>query len=206
MKGASGNVIIYWDVKEYVNGNEVDKDKSIRRIPFLQKSYVFNISQTDLFRPAEENPVIPSCEEIISGMKVKPVIKNNTLRCCYNVKEDFISIPPINEFDSPAEYYSSLMHELVHMSGHPSRLNRFSQEFGDDKYSSEELVAELGSAYLCALTGISSKVLENQAAYIQSWLGQLNNDPMYFINAAVAAQKAVNYILGNSEPAQSSMN
>ena len=136
-------------------------------------------------------------------MKVKPVIKNSVRRCCYNAKEDFISIPTISDFDSPAEYYSSLYHELLHWSGFRSRLNRFSQEFGDDKYSSEELVAELGSAYLCALTGISSKVLDNQAAYIQSWLGQLQNDPMYILNAAIQAQRAVSFILGNSEPSQS---
>jgi antirestriction protein ArdC len=77
-------------------------------------------------------------------------------------------------------------------------------QFGNEEYSREELVAEMGAAFLCGETGISAPVIENQASYIASWLKTLNNDKKLIVNAAGAAQKAVDYILNRNfnEPAE----
>jgi len=196
-KGAEGNLVVYWDLRDFVDDEKPDSDKCVKKVPITRCSYVFNLSQTTL-SPDIENPNIIACEDIIAGMKDQPQIKNNIRGCFYKPGEDYISIPTIDSFDSPEEYYSSMFHELVHWTGHPKRLNRFSSNFGDHLYSSEELVAELGSAYLCGLCGIALNVLENQAAYINSWLSLLSNDSNFLINAAVQAQRAVNYLLGVS--------
>lgn len=100
-------------------------------------------------------------------LQVKPVIKHNIRGCYYSPTEDYISIPPIRDFDSKEEYYSALFHEIIHWTGHPSRLNReASGRYGSEDYAYEELVAELGAAYLCAMCGISGNTLSNHASYI----------------------------------------
>jgi antirestriction protein ArdC len=195
LNGAKGQMIIFWDIKDYIDENATDTDVCTKKIPLIRSSYLFNLSQTTLYSADTVAPTLISCEEIIAGMKVPPIIKNNIRGCFYNPKEDYISIPTIDYFETPEEYYASLLHELIHSTGHPKRMNRFSSCFRDDKYSSEELVAEIGASYLCALTGITPKVIDNQVSYINSWLGQLNNDPMYFINATVQAQKSVDFIM-----------
>jgi antirestriction protein ArdC len=129
-------------------------------------------------------------------MKHKPLIKNNISRCYYSPIEDYISLPRISDFSKPEEYYSSLFHELIHWTGHGKRVNRQSlTEFDDENYSYEELVAEIGSCYLCALSGISPKVVENQTAYIQGWLKLGKENENIFPQAAKDAQRAVGYIL-----------
>jgi len=93
-----------------------------------------------------------------------------------------------------------MYHELTHSTGHPSRLNRegitAQAGFGSEVYSREELVAELGSAYLCALTGIETGTIDNSAAYVAGWLRKLSDDRSLIITAASSAQKAVDYIMG----------
>ena len=85
-----------------------------------------------------------------------------------------MSVPPLDAYASREEYYSTLFHELVHSTGHGTRLKRQSllqfTHFGDHEYSHEELVAEMGAAMLCGLTGIAPKTLENSARYVASWL------------------------------------
>lgn len=189
LKGEKGNWVVYWEVKELSNA-----DDEIKRIPIIKKSIVFNLAQTSLFEQKEER-IIVQCEEVIKGMKFTPDIRHNTLRAYYSPAEDYISLPPISSFDSEAEYYSTLMHELVHWTSHPSRLDRKSSATEKTEYSFEELVAEIGSSYLCALTGIAPLTLENQVAYIKGWLKLFDSDENVFIKAAIEAQRAVNFIL-----------
>jgi antirestriction protein ArdC len=102
------------------------------------------------------------------------------------------------------EYYSTLFHELTHSTGHATRLNRPTLTdlcpFGSTNYSREELVAEMGAAYLCSLTGIVNATIDNSAAYIQGWLRRLRSDPKVLVQAAAQAQKAVDYLTNSGGP------
>jgi len=191
--GEKSSMVIYYkliDVGEGENGR--------RGIPFIRYSNVFNITQTSLDLAEIKLPTLLSCESIIENMKEKPKIKHNISRCYYAPREDYISLPKIIDFDSSEEYYSTLFHELIHWTGHGNRANRPSlAEFDDENYSYEELVAEIGSAYFSALCGISTKVVDNQAAYIQRYLKLSKEKELVFPQAAKDAQKAVAFILGD---------
>lgn len=128
-----------------------------------------------------------------------PPIMNNYRRCAYNLTDDIISLPVISEFDCPEEYYSALFHEAIHSTGHPLRLNRITTQDNNQKYSEEELVAELGSAYLCGMCGISNNVIENQAAYLHGWLSKLKGDPAILIRASLHARAAVEYLINEDK-------
>jgi len=103
-------------------------------------------------------------------------------------------------FHTPEGYYSTLFHELTHSTGHEDRLARKgvteTHNFGSHSYSKEELVAEMGAAFLCGHTGIEKLVIENSASYIDSWLRRLKKDNKLVVTAGAQAQKAADYILG----------
>lgn len=190
-KGEKSSMIIYYKLIELD-----EEENHSRSVPFIRYSNVFNLTQTDLDDLDNESPKLMGCEAIIANMKHKPIIKNNISRSYYSPIEDYISLPKISDFDTSEEYYSSLFHELIHATGHGSRVNRTSlTEFDDESYSYEELVAEIGSSYLSALCGISPQVVENQAGYIQGWMKLSGEKELLFPKAAAEAQKAVRYIL-----------
>ena len=107
----------------------------------------------------------------------------------------------ITQYDEPAEYYSTLFHELGHSTGHASRLNRFTGDaaaaaFGSESYSREELVAEITAASILNELGLESgNTFRNSAAYVKSWSEHIKNDPMMFVTACGKAEKAVDLIL-----------
>ena len=109
-------------------------------------------------------------------------------------------MPNTTAFDSMEEYYSTLFHELTHSTGHPTRLNRSTlmdaESFGDANYSREELIAEMGAAFLCGVTGIENRTINNSAAYLANWLDALKSDSRMVLVAASQAQKAADMILG----------
>jgi antirestriction protein ArdC len=114
-------------------------------------------------------------------------------------------MPEKETFDNSEAYYSTLFHEFTHSTGHKTRLNRpgivETHYFGDEIYSKEELVAEMGAAMLCGMIGIENKTIKNSASYIQSWLRKLKDDKKLVVHAAAAAQKAADFILGNQAQA-----
>jgi antirestriction protein ArdC len=119
----------------------------------------------------------------------------------YRPSTDSVQMPNLEAFDSAESYHSTLFHELTHSTGHPSRLKRLNADapiapFGSPDYSKEELVAEMGAAFLCAESGIGNVTLTSSASYIQNWLGALRNDKRMVVIAAAQAQKAADYILG----------
>jgi antirestriction protein ArdC len=119
-------------------------------------------------------------------------------RAVYFPEQDFIRLPVKEAFESRKEYYSTALHELLHWSGHDSRLARLNKNarFGSEAYSVEELVAEIGSSFLCAEIGVpQSDDLTNQAAYLASWLRVLQADPTAIFTAGSQASAAVDYIL-----------
>ena len=115
----------------------------------------------------------------------------------------YVNMPKPETFRSAEEYYSLPYHELTHSTGHSSRLNRkgitVHNGFGSLDYGKEELVAEMGAAFLCGCTGIENRVIDNSAAYVAGWLKAIKEDKKIVITAAAAAQKAADYILNKSE-------
>jgi antirestriction protein ArdC len=194
---------VYWNWMEI---EDLDADGKPKKIPFLKYYNVFNTQQTTLADDPEyklatsvNNP-IAEAERIVAGMPDKPDVKHEGARACYSPMSDIVRMPPAPLFNSSAEYYSALFHELAHATGHERRLRRDGiasvSGFGSETYSKEELVAEMGAAFLCGESGISNAVIENQAAYIGNWLRRLKDDRKLIVHAAAAGQKAADYILG----------
>ena len=140
---------------------------------------------------------------MISDWSDCPPINHQGDRASYSPSSDRITVPKPENFDSSDFYYQVLFHEMSHSTGHSKRLNRFNDDkclghYGSDDYSREELVAELGSAFLCSECKMdNSAVDKNSVAYIQSWLKAFKDDPSMMMWAASRAQKSTDYILEN---------
>jgi antirestriction protein ArdC len=195
-KGEHGSLIVYWTMKDFNVGDLPGSE--VKQYPLLRYSRAFNLSQTSLYHSHSEDTLITEYSLILNNLAIQPVIKNNTRGCFYSPDEDYISIPQASDFDSTEEYFASLFHELIHWTGHPSRMSRLSVSTGGLAQALEELVAELGAVYLCGLCGIAPAVIDNGAAYIQSWLNYSNSNPLFFVDASLQAQKAVNYLLNTN--------
>ena len=208
-KGEKGCPIVFWSKTE----KEDQETGEVKEVGFLRYYTVFNVAQIDGLKDVPETEIysisengaeaIDAAEMIVAQMPNKPQITHGHTRACYSPAWDRVEMPVSIAFDGPAEYYSTLFHELAHATGHESRLNRHStlknHNFGSTDYSKEELVAEFGSAFLCAEAGISPAVIDNQAAYIQGWLKALKNDSKLLVNAAAQAQKAADWIMRRKE-------
>jgi antirestriction protein ArdC len=123
-------------------------------------------------------------------------IRHGGNRAFYSGGSDHVQMPPFECFNSPESYYATLAHELTHWTKHPKRLDREfgRKKWGDEGYAREELVAELGAAFLCADLGLTPEAGTDHAAYIQSWLKVLKNDKRAIFSAAAHAQKAADYL------------
>ena len=187
---------------------ELDESElEVKETHWLLRYYkVFNLEQTTLeiekyWQPVSNNFLpIEQAEKIVENMPTRPaIIHKGSVKAAYYMDIDTVQMPHKEHFHSPEGYYETLFHELTHSTGHPKRLNRKSltaySPFGGTEYSKEELVAELGSAFLCSECGIEQDI-QNKAAYIQSWLQALRNDKRMIVVASSQAQKAADYILG----------
>lgn len=204
--GTKGYKVVYWKVLEYARKNNENEIERLE-IPMMRYYTVFNLEQCSNIpsnkMPMENNNINPikACEDIIINMPDKPDIVPSR-KACYNRLTDVIGMPDINAFVSADEYYSTLFHEIVHSTGHDKRLGRLNSRAytGDEEsYSREELIAELGNAFLCAHARIAPNSIENQAAYIGNWLEVLKKDKRFLISASSSARLAVNYILRKSD-------
>jgi antirestriction protein ArdC len=203
IKGEKSCPVVFWKVEEKVD--ELTKEKTNTFI--LRYHNVFNIAQCEEIYgykvPIPElrpNNPIEICEKIINEMPLKPRFKNDMQKAYYSPDYDYISIPQIEAFESSEAYYGTLFHELIHSTGHSTRLNRKEivemRSFASESYSVEELTAEIGSCFLGSIAGIEKENMSNNVAYIQSWLRQLKNDKKFIFYASSNAQKAVDFILG----------
>jgi len=214
-KGEESTVVVFWKVEDEKRtaeelDNEETDDKTRRR--FLLRYYrVWNLEQCELPQPVldqlprietHEHDPIEAAERIIAGMPNPPEIQYAGSKAFYSSVTDRITLPPRELFISAEEQMATTYHEVSHATGHPKRLNRKSiteaAPFGSPIYATEELVAEMSAAYLCAEAGISSAVIENQAAYVAGWLKKLRDDRKLVVHAAAQAQKAADYILNGT--------
>ncbi len=167
---------------------------------------VYNIEQTrGLGRLLPEQMSLelwPSkARHIVDTWREAPTLTTDPQRAFYSPARDVIALPPAESFTSTSEYYSTLFHEMVHSTGHCSRLGRYKSvdtdnRFGSESYAFEELVAELGAVFLCAEAGLANQTLQNNAAYIGSWLHVLRRNKSKLFIASVQAEHACNFVLG----------
>lgn len=216
-KGAKAQQVFYFNVLfKDANDQTVTPEvaatlgDSVKVMKFLKYYNVFNVEDIEgvEFKIDDlrllPNEKIERCEQVVNGYPSPPeYLLKDRGRAYYSPMEDYINMPPIEQHDSAEFYYATFFHELIHSTGHAKRLAREEvvnpDKFGSIPYSQEELVAELGASFLCGLTGIDREpVIENTAAYIQGWLKKLKDDKQFIFKAAAGAQKAVDYIVGNT--------
>jgi antirestriction protein ArdC len=201
-KGERGTTIVYADrfTPEAEKERARTAGEDAKAIPFLKRFTVFNVAQCDGLRPGlaadpaplPERQIVPVAEEVIAASGVDFRIGGTS--AFYVPAHDFVQVPPQPAFYEQINYYRTSLHELTHATGHHSRLNRnILNSFGSKDYAREELVAEMGSAFLCAALGIAPTV--RHADYIGSWLEVLREDNRAIFRAASAASKAADWLL-----------
>lgn len=200
-KGAQSQMVVFW---KWFENKDKDTDE-IERVPFLKYYNVFNVlTQAEGMESKrtevefEHNP-IEEAEAIYKNYMNSPTYSFNSGKAVYQPSRDHINVPPMKDYPNIHEYYSTLFHEMVHSTGHNSRLKRpgitrTAVAFGDEVYSKEELVAEVGAAMLCSVAGIDNHTIENSASYLDSWLRALKSDKKLIVQASAQAQKAADYI------------
>jgi antirestriction protein ArdC len=206
-KGEHGSAVVYASTfrkteKDEKTGEEVERD-----IPFMKGYTVFNVEQIERlpahYYAAAQAPVltpeqrIEHAERFLSSTGAKVIHAGD--RACYSPLKDQITMPPFEFFRDPESYYETLLHETVHWTRHPTRLDRdLRRKFDiiETAYAVEELIAELGSAYLCSDLGLVPEVRQDHASYIESWLKVLDNDRRAVFWAAAHAQKAADFLHG----------
>lgn len=200
-QGEKATKVVYAD-KMIKEDTDDDGNTQVRRIPFLKLYAVFNASQIEGLPPAYYNRPEPKVvnphqrdervDQFFATTKAEIVMGPEA---AYYPMRDRIEMPPFEAFHSAGDFYATQAHELIHWTGHPSRLNRnLMSKFGSPEYAREELVAELGACFLAADLGFPPKPLEVSAAYIRNWLQALKNDKRLIFSAAGQAQRAVEHV------------
>lgn len=203
-KGARAELAFYVGQSTKPGENEGDDDKTFS---FLKCYHVFNADEIDNLPPrfapvpAPVVPAAPTCpharnatvDAFFADAGVK--LSHGGDRAFYMPSTDAVRMPELGQFDSAESYYATLAHEAVHWTGHESRCARqFGARFGDDAYAFEELIAELGAAFLCADLGISDVPREDHASYVAHWLKVLKADNKAIFTAASAADRAASFL------------
>lgn len=209
--GAKSLPVVFWKFlnvgKQTTASDETEEKDQFGRIPFLKYFNVFNLEQTEgipankipSFEPKIHNP-IPEAEAMANSYLARgPKLITGQSGASYSSASDCVKMPDKETFTNEFFYYSVLFHEMGHSTGHITRLNRkLGNRFGSEDYSVEELIAEFTASFLCGQCGFEKKTIENNAAYIQNWLGALSKNPKWLVMAAGKAQKAADLILGNT--------
>ncbi|MEM9753675.1 MAG: ArdC-like ssDNA-binding domain-containing protein [Planctomycetota bacterium] len=209
-KGEKGTQIVFWRILEKEQTNDVGELEKVE-LPLLRFYSVFNSEQCDGIEAPDDGRAhvdfkpIDRCEQIDKYYRHEldgPSLGFGSRQPLYRKDEDTVMMPDADAFESAEEFYSTLFHEHIHSTGHPKRLARWDAgerwNFRSKPYGKEELIAECGSAFLCAEAGISPRVIENQTAYIAGWQRTIRADKKLVILAAAAAQKANDHILGTT--------
>lgn len=202
-KGENSTLSVFWRSIETETENDAGERETSRHL-VARAYFVFNAAQVDGF-DASKLGKTESAEDLSEDQRIAAaeaffaatgsVVRHGGNRAFYTPGGDFVQMPAFAQFRDALSYYATLGHEHVHWTGAKARLNRdFSGRFGDEAYAFEELVAELGAAYLCAMLGLSNEPRADHAAYLASWLRVLKSDKKAIFTAASKAQAAVDYL------------
>ena len=202
-KGETGELVVYAN-KITKTDTDAAGEEIERTIPFLKGYTVFNVEQCDglpaHYYAKASGPILSMPQRIEAADRFYAAtgadIRHGGTRAYYAEGPDYVQMPHFEAFRDPESYAAVLAHELTHWTKHPKRLDRDlgRVKHGDEGYAKEELVAELGSAFLCADLGIAPDVREDHAAYIASWLRVLQDDKRFIFSAASHAQRAADYL------------
>lgn len=196
-KGEHGSHVVFWKFLK-----RKDKEGEEKKFPMARTYTVFNVEQCDGYEPPAIKPAEwnkdKEIESRIKDLDVNLVTEGSS--ACFIPSTDVIKIPDPGRFDNKGDYYVTLLHELTHWTGHKSRLDRpFIGEFGSPDYAREELIAELGAAFLSAHYKLDGNLQHEQ--YLNNWLKILKGDKKAIIRASSLAQQASDYILNKEETA-----
>lgn len=208
-KGEHGTGVVYADrfVPQGEQQRAARDGDAAKAVPFLKRFTVFNVAQCEGLRaglasdpaPLAEREIVPVAEQVIAASGVS--FRIGGAQAYYAPAQDVVQVPPQPAFFEQIDYYRTALHELTHATGHPSRLARqILNPFGSKDYAREELVAELGSAFLCAALGIQPTV--RHADYLGAWLAVLKEDSRAIFRAASQASKAADWLLARHAAAQ----
>jgi antirestriction protein ArdC len=201
-KGEKGTLTVFFKPMDGGQASDEDDGDSKCRPRFIAKAaYVFNADQVDGYSP--DRPIPVSSNETSRSDRAEYLLKTSGAdivfgggRACYVPSRDQIHLPHFEAFIDPATYYGVAFHELTHWTGREGRCGRdLRNRFGSEAYAAEELIAELGAAYLSALVGIAPESRMDHASYISSWLTILRNDKRAIFTAAAKASQAADFIL-----------
>lgn len=203
-KGEKGTLVVYASTITREEAGE-EGEAQTREIPFMKGYTVFNVEQIEGL-PAHyhakteprlnDQQRIENAESFFAALGAD--IRHGGNAAYFNPTDDFVQMPPFESFTSAEAYYATRGHEMTHWTRHPSRLDRdFGRKrFGDAGYAMEELVAELGAAFLCADLELTPQIRDDHAPYIAGWLQVLKHDKRAIFTAASHAQKAVDFLHG----------
>lgn len=201
-KGARGASVVYAN-RITKPARESEDDETAQSIPFLKVYTVFNVEQVMDLPPAFYAPApagLDAAQRIVAAERffaaLDADIRHGGASAFYAVDADHVQMPPFAVFDDPQAYYATLAHECVHWTRHAGRLNRDfgRRRWGDEGYACEELVAELGAAFLCADLGLALEPRSDHASYLAGWLKVLQQDHRFIFTAAAHAQRACDYL------------
>ena len=203
-KGERGATVVYADRLVRAEAEEADEETA-PGVSFLKAYTVFNVEQIEglpeAFAPSPEpivNPDVRLARVEAFFAACGADLRHGGGRAYYAPGPDHVVMPMFETFRSADDYYATLAHEMTHWTRHPTRLDRDlgRQRHGDPGYAREELVAELGAAFLCADLGLTLEPRQDHAAYIAAWLRVLKDDTRFIVSAAAQAQRAVRYLHG----------
>ncbi len=210
-KGEKGSLVVYANSITRKETDDATGEEQMREIHFMKGYTVFNVEQIEGLPAhyyAKPEPRFSPIERIEHAegffRNTKADIRHGGTRAYYAQEPDYIRIPPFEAFNTAESYYATLAHECTHFTKHPSRLARdFGRKtWGDAGYAEEELVAELGAAFLCADLELSLTPREDHAAYVAHWLTVLKNDTRVIFRAAAHAQRAADFLHALQAPVQ----
>ena len=203
-KGEKSALVTYsGTVEKEGEGGDDGSEGGGQTIRFRRGYSVFNVEQIDglpahyyATHDSAPNPDAPIAEAEAFFAAIGADIRHGGLRAFFSPGLDHIQMPPFEAFDGAASYYETVAHEAVHWTSHESRLDReMPGETPKERYANEELVAEIGAAFLAAELGLAIEPREDHAAYIANWLQALKNDKRLIFKAAAEAQKAADYLI-----------
>lgn len=202
-KGEKGSLVVYANTISRTETDEATGEEHERDIPFMKGYTVFNAEQVDglpahfyAVQAPTLDPVarIERAESFFAATDA--AVRHGGNQAFYTMAEDRVQMPPFETFRDAESYYATLAHEVTHWTRHPKRLERdFGRKsWGDEGYAMEELVAELGAAFLSADLDLTPEPRPDHAAYIASWLKVLKGDKRAIFSAAAHAQRAADYL------------